>query len=367
MQARQEWERNLYLSLQQGLPERLPERPPQGPRTRTSRRISLPERLMQCDRDISELLPKMRQIPRAPPECRLRFCLLLFSGTRRSHDVPYHLEKLQRSTGWTVIPVLLDLGVSEDHGNLLHRPTQRLWLQKMHEGLVCYLHLAPPLRETWSVARENPKGRINGKPRPLRTFDWLCGRLDRDLKELQQTVTGNALLMVSILFLLWASVLKIAWSLEHPAGKSTSAGIWHTATLKRLRRLGLSEWLLFLQGLMGAVSAKPTIFAASKDNPILTLIQERIKQWTRPMPRNALIGKEKGTLQWKTHKAKQYPSTFCWCIAMAAILEGGPPAFDAETSRHELLNSMAGAFRPVLEALWPSEYSEVVAPDYHHS
>ena len=363
LQALQQWEHSVYERMASDLPLDLPTREPQGPRTRTTTSCSLPEVLMTLEKDLGEKIRTIPKLARPMSTAPIRFCLLLFSGTRRFADITYHLENMQSKAGWTVIPVLLDLGISTTHGNLLSQEVQLLWLRAMREGLVCYAHFAPPC-ETWSVARENTQGRKNDRPRPLRSREQMMGRLDRDLRELMQAMVGNALLMTTFLFALVATILDIAWSLEHPSGRQSSASIWHLRFLQVLKEIGGCQFFDFLQGTLGAVSAKPTTFAYGGKNEIEHLIRDRAKQWIGPLPRHALVGKDSSG-RWKTHRAKQYPSILCWCIAAASLIAAGRPLHPAASLREDMIRCAPTAFHQALEALWPTTWNQEIAPDYH--
>ena len=364
LQALQAWEHQTYRWLHRDLPAALPSMMPQGPTTKSRKVLGLPDHLMQYDEILGQMATKIPHIGRPLATHPIRFCLLLFSGTRRPHDIAWHLENMQQKVGWTTVPVLLDLGVNEEHGNLMSESVRDLWLQAMKEGLVAYIHLAPPC-ETWSIARENVEGRVNDRPRPLRSRSQLFGIINRDLRELKQAMTGNALLLTAWFFIICAVALEIAWSLEHPAGRDSSASIWHLSFFKKLQEQGMCELYTFLQGTLGAVSAKPTTFAVGGGSTVKTFIQERVKQWRCPIPRNALVGKEKTTGLWKTHRAKQYPSLLCWSIAASAIVAGGPPLHVADSTKKCLIGAAPQAFHLPLSALWPADFATKIAPDYH--
>ena len=364
LRALQDWEHQTYEWLRRDLPAAPTSLLPQGPATKRQPALSLPAHLMQYDETFGTMVNHIPQIGRPLATAPIRFCLLLFSGTRRPHDIAWHLENMQQKVGWTTVPVLLDLGVNEEHGDLMSESVRDLWLHAMKEGLVAYIHLAPPC-ETWSIARENVEGRVNDRPRPLRSRLHLFGIINRDLRELRQAMTGNALLLTAWFFIICAVAFEIAWSLEHPAGRESSASIWHLRFFKQLRARGMCELYTFLQGALGAVSAKPTTFAVGGGSSVKFFIQERIKQWHRPITRNALVGREKATGLWKTHRAKQYPSLLCWSIAASAIVAGGPPLHPADSTKASLIGSAPLAFRSVLSALWPDEYATKIAPDYH--
>ena len=69
----------------------------------------------------------------------------LFSGRRRSHDVHFHLHELSQSSGFSVLVLSMDTGVSIEFGNLMLGSTSWCALERIYNsGLVAATLVGSP-------------------------------------------------------------------------------------------------------------------------------------------------------------------------------------------------------------------------------
>ena len=125
-----------------------------------------------------------------------------------------------------------------------------LWDRLIRARKVAGAHGGPPC-ETFTSARWIELPDTCG-PRPLRDQEMPWGRDYLMPHELQQCVTGSALMMVTLKLLLLVFLYSGSISMEHPRC------IW-MSSLVRWSLLGPDlTTLAFLQGLFGQCSPKPT-------------------------------------------------------------------------------------------------------------
>ena len=238
----------------------------------------------------------------------------LFSGRRRPGDLQEQLEKLSWPSGTSLLTLSVDIIFSESWGNLLRPGTLQLFLRACREGLITAMVAGPPC-ETWSIARLRGLYGDNG-PRPLRNADHLQGFSQLSIREAQQVCLGNELLGVALVLAmaLWAaSGLMI---LEHPAEpgrQPNAASIWRTRVLRYLLSRPRITRIRVLQGLFGAVSAKPTDLLVVSPPPALESIFRGLQTCQTP-PTSGTIGKDRSG-HFKTAALKEYPAGFCNALA----------------------------------------------------
>ena len=277
-------------------------------------------------------LNETQPIPR--PCSRERIFLHVFSGRRREGDLQFFMEQLFDQLcpdGSVLCVVSLDLVIDQHWGNVRQADTQNFWLRGARAGWVCGALCGPPC-ETWSQARfvPNQAGPERG-PRPLRDREELWGFSSLSLREAQQVATGNELLLFSVFLLITLACVGGFGVLEHPQEPEDPSrpSIWRLALLQLLTRLSGVELIDLAQGLLGALSPKPTRLLALN---LPGLRRElRAHQITSELPKRSAIGKaENGT--WKTSPLKEYPpamnralaASFCqWFREHPASTEAG--------------------------------------------
>lgn len=183
------------------------------------------------------------------------------------------------------------------------------------ENPITYGAIVVPIT-AWTIARE--RHYVDGYgPRPVRDIHSLSGFDVLKLHELQQVATGHQLLGASLLLLLQSWLYDTFFCLEHreePQGEY-SASIWKLPILRYLMNLKLPgiQRFLFLQGLFGAASAKPThllFVKAPRDTEDIF----RKCQTSLFVPKTVSIGRGSDGA-YLMARLKVYPPAFCLAIA----------------------------------------------------
>ena len=199
---------------------------------------------------------------------------------------------------------------------------EKLWnfmLTIARNGQILGLLLGPPC-ETWSIARYaqllDESGNVKKGPRPLRDDPQCWGLPKLSLRELEQISVGNSLLLKGLWLCAPVALHGGAVLLEHPAPAfdMDKPSIWRTGVIRLLLREG---WLFrrttFKQGHFGAIGSKPTTLLYA-NNEIPSILAE----FAQPLP-----AQQAGLIEidhegnFRTMKAKEYPSQLCSCFAIA--------------------------------------------------
>ena len=323
--------------------------------------------LLEPDKEFATL-QKQRQAPRVQRPLRLRqyIFLHLFSGHRRSGDLQQAVEKVGIAAGRDTAAISVDIVISERFGNLLDEGIFALFYRAIMAGWISGIAAGPPC-ETWSKARERYYADQRG-PRPLRDRYHLVGYSVLKLKEVRQVMVGNQLLGVAVRLFLAAWLYGVYFALEHPEEpeQPSSASIWHLPCLVWMMGLPGVERHLFLQGLFGAPSAKPThlLFAHPPRNT--KQIFEGC-QTTRRVPKATSIGKgEDG--QYLTSRLKVYPEKFCQAIALSWWNHAQERPVDTvqNDAQHVQYEAFQDAIRSMHRGLDESgDGNGAFGPDYH--
>ena len=286
-----------------------------------------------------------------------RFILHAFSGRRRQGDFQFFLEAITTAHPGIVIHTLsVDIILDSKWGDVSKEHVQNFWLSAAQQGWVVAFLGGPPC-ETWSRAREQSlrHGSKYG-PRVLRSAQTPWGFASLALREVRQILVGNQLMLFCLRMMTVLYVMGGCGALEHPARppKATSASIWNTPILNLLLQLpGFSLWE-FAQGLLGAVSAKPTMILSLN----LPTLGVAIHQWrvVDELPKMASIGQ--GTDgKFKTMILKEYPPAMCAALASAF--------WQAMCQRPILANvQIPSDFFAICASMDVKVYSDAIGPDY---
>ena len=179
--------------------------------------------------------------------------------------------------------------------------------------------MAGPPCETWSRARENSINADHATgPRVLRDATHLWGYDALRIKELNQIILGNELLLFAFEAVLELVPTQGIAMIEHPAEpeRAESASIWRTPFAKKLLDIEGIELCNFAQGLLGAPTPKPTcILTLNSPGLISVLHRWRVR---RELPQSFALGlNEKG--EWRTSVLKEYPPAMCGALAEALL------------------------------------------------
>eukprot|EP00435_Cladocopium_sp_Y103_P066288 s450_g28.t1 len=201
-----------------------------------------------------------------------RYVLHAFSGRRRPGDFQMFLGSITAQQEGIIVHTLsVDIILDSHWGNVADADVQRFWLHAVRQRWVVG-YLAGPPCETWSKAREvslSPNSALPSDehapgPRVIRTVPQPWGLSSLTLRELHQIIIGNQLMLFSVCIMVELHLVEGCGAIEHPAlpEKPTSVSVWRTTIMNLLRELPGFELLQFAQGLLGAISAKPTMILA---------------------------------------------------------------------------------------------------------
>lgn len=217
-------------------------------------------------------------LPRVLPFCQDRFyALYLYSGHVRPGDVHHHAAQLSLKYGFCVEVLPIDIVFDDKRCNLRHFASQQLWLRMVEAGAVLGVIAAPP-GETWSSARWRAIAHNDGGPKPVRTRESPWALLDSSIPELLQVMCANELPCFWIQLALVCVRMGTAWITEHPAeprAHPLAASIWRLPEILRIIEMPGVQHVDILQGLYGAVSAKPTGLTAFA----MSALKEALHRW----------------------------------------------------------------------------------------
>eukprot|EP00438_Fugacium_kawagutii_P016196 Skav224046 [mRNA] locus=scaffold534:17677:20952:- [translate_table: standard] len=245
------------------------------------------------------------------------FVLYFYAGHRREGDMHQCITEMSQAYGVPITVVPLDLVYHARLCDMLDPDSQAFWRSVVESGCCVGMLGAPPC-ESWSIARWRSAFGLDRGPRPIRdaTSPWCLPTAT--LREMGQVLIANSLLQVWLLFSAIGVVKGIAWVCEHPAEAihvPQAASIWKLPQMQALCRAGAAK-VTFLQGLLGAVSAKPTTFAYYR----MGALCECLQRWTKKQVdrSQSLAGKDaKGNF--KTMAAKAYPQALNNALAEAFV------------------------------------------------
>lgn len=244
-----------------------------------------------------------------------RVVLHAYSGRRRPGDVQFYLDKFQQAQAEPYILhiVSMDIVIDEEYGDARNPQTRRYWLGAIKERFVVALLAGPPC-ETWTAAREHRLQDGRNGPRPVRSAAELWGLACMRLKELQQVMVGNELLMFVLQAFLELIITGGCAIVEHPAPPpgQDSPSIWKLPVINALLDCAGVSTCKFAQGLLGAPTAKPTqLLLLNLPGLIHTLHRWRV---CVDLPKGSAIGLDSDG-QWRTSPLKEYPPAMCGALA----------------------------------------------------
>jgi len=316
---------------------------------------SLADLEWQCENVTVDAAARETEIPRSFGTHR--FILHAFSGRRRQGDFQFFLDAITGAHPGIVIHTLsVDIILDSRWGDVSDESVQNFWISAAQRGWVVAFLGGPPC-ETWSRAREQSLGKGPRKgPRVIRSAQTPWGFSCLALREIRQILVGNQLMLFCLRMMTVLYVKGGCGAMEHPARppKETSASIWNTPLLNLLLQLpGFRLWE-FAQGLLGAVSAKPTMIL-SLNLPTLGM---SIRQWrvVDELPKMASIGQGSDG-KFKTMILKEYPPALCAALASAF--------WHALSQRPILANvQIPSDFFTICASMIVKTYSDALGPDY---
>eukprot|EP00435_Cladocopium_sp_Y103_P044071 s1250_g12.t1 len=320
---------------------------------------SLDEWEWKCDHSIQNARTQWCDSPRGFGVHR--YVLHAFSGRRRPGDFQMFLDQITDNHPGTYVHTLsVDIILDSHWGNVADKSVQRFWMHAVQQRWVVG-YLAGPPCETWSKAREaalspHSEAPQNRGPRVIRTVPLPWGLHCLTLRELRQIIIGNQLMLFSICILVELSMVDGCGAIEHPAmpDNPESVSVWRTALMNLLRELPGFEILQFAQGLLGAVSAKPTMVLALN----LPHLAKEICRWrvVDDLPKQVSIGRGPDG-KFKTTSLKEYPPALCGALASASGHAIRSLPLDASVQASE-------EFFGRCQAMLIQEYGEAIGPDF---
>lgn len=288
---------------------------------------------------------------------RHRFILHAFSGRRRQGDFQFFLDAVtQDHPGMVIHTLSVDILLDSKWGDVSDESVQNFWISAARQRWVVAFLGGPPC-ETWSRAREHVLAdECSRGPRVVRTAAQPWGLDSLALREIRQVLVGNQLILFAIMMLTILYDTGGCGAMEHPARppKEASASIWGTSILEMLQSLeGFHLWQL-AQGLLGAVSAKPTM--------VLTLnlpsFGVQVCRWrvTHELPKQVSIGRGHDG-KFSTMVLKEYPPAFCGALATSFwhALQGFPMNPEVQ---------IPGDFFALCSSMLIQEFGDEIGPDF---
>lgn len=256
--------------------------------------------------------PNANHIPRV--FYRELFAIHFFSGTRREGDFQQWIGTLTVPGGFLLTPISVDILFNDRLGDLTNRETQKKWMALALTGAIIAALMGPPCN-TWSVSRWRYLLGLDRGPRPVRFHDSVFGASSLRLREIRQVLLGNSLLFFAFDMVLALGLLRRVAILEHPdipTADDKIPTIWRTGAFSAIRRLPGVQVLQIHQGVLGAVSPKPTRLCVTGGVNCQTHI-DRHSVFCMPPP----LHMQREGAQFSTAKLKEYPSHLCAAFADA--------------------------------------------------
>ncbi|CAL1169385.1 unnamed protein product [Cladocopium goreaui] len=307
----------------------------------------------------SEILDEVGPIAHPQSFGTHRYILHAFSGRRRQGDFQFFLDSLIGDRPGIVVHTLsVDIILDERWGNVADPEVQSFWCHAVRQKWVLGFLGGPPC-ETWSRAREHalddPKGRNTG-PRVVRTGHCPWGLSSLSLREIRQVFMGNQLMLFSITIMVELYFTGGCGAMEHPAApkKEESATIWRTPLLELLLSFEAFQLVEFMQGLLGAITAKPTMILALR----LPCLAQQICRWriVDEVPKGASLGRGSDG-NFKTMILKEYPPALCGALASAFMHELDAFPIDIEVQ-------VPPSFRAACVNMQVQTYGTELGPDF---
>ena len=240
-----------------------------------------------------------------------RYILYLYSGHRREGDMIEWAHTLGSQRDMAVEVISLDIVYDAKLCDMRDPQSRAVWMGYVRSGFFLGVVGAPPC-ETYSAARMRAITEQDGGPPPLRSVAEPWGLSTLTLKQQRQVLVSNDLMQGWLMFFITAYSTGTAVLMEHPAESSRhpeAASIWRTAELHMIDQMQNTKRHMVIQGLYGAVSAKPTTFAVGHIPRFAQILKAwvapdaaiRARSWIRLEGKN-----HDGT--WKTAQGKAYPS-----------------------------------------------------------
>lgn len=303
---------------------------------------------------LQQVTEPLRSGPQLPHPCISGeyFIIYLYAGHQRPGDVHEVSQRLSKQYGFTVSVLPLDIVYHSRLCNLAEPMAQQFWGRAVSSGVLLGILSAPPC-ETYSAARWRSIIAQDGGPLPVRSAREPWGRAANGIKYQLQTLVSNQLTQAWLVIALLALQTSTPFVMEHPAPPHLcgAASIWFVDEVCRLMAVPGVAARVILQGLYGAISAKPTqLLSFNLPESDRTLVSWRLSgsrpEWV------TLCGKLSSG-QWATAQAKAYPPALNGALVEAFFMKAqhlrsckeGPGEAEAPAGFQDAVAAIRAAMR----------------------
>ena len=280
------------------------------------KRPVIPSRASRCPQVPNWILDQKARlvcppwIPRQPKGLgSTLYILYVYSGHRREGDMVHWAKHFGELRGYSVEVITIDVIYDDRLCDMRNPDSRQLWLNYVKNGYFLAIIGAPPC-ETYSAARFLALEDGSAGPPPVRSLQEPWGLSTNSWKHQRQVLIANDLMQAWLLLVLAAYAKGTAIVMEHPAASlrnPDAPSIWKTVELQMLSKLPCTRQHRVIQGLFGAVSAKPTTFLVCH----LKDFSQVLQSWHDPSVDSRKWIHLEGRNQdgsWKTSQGKAYPS-----------------------------------------------------------
>ena len=273
-------------------------------------------------------------IPRQPKGCgAVAYILYVYSGHRRDGDMVFWAKALGQQRNFQVEVITIDVIYDARLCDMRDPSARKLWQRYVAGGYFFAVIGAPPC-ETYSAARFQEVAPGEHGPPPVRSLEEPWGKAVNAVKYQRQVLVANDLMQSWLLILLAAYRVGTMVVMEHPAAsvhRQEAPSIWKTVELMMIAQLPRAAKHLVVQGLYGAVSAKPTTFLVCH----LEKFASVLRKWQDPQAKASawihLRGKGADG-SWLTAQGKAYPSRLNAAIIDSILGQIDPSCVDGTRS-----------------------------------
>ena len=331
------------------------------------KRPVIPSRASRCPQEVPNWILDLKArlvcppwIPRQPKGLgSTLYILYVYSGHRREGDMVHWAKHFGELRGYSVEVITIDVIYDDRLCDMRNPDSRQLWLNYVKNGYFLAIIGAPPC-ETYSAARFLALEDGSAGPPPVRSLQEPWGLSTNSWKHQRQVLIANDLMQAWLLLVLAAYANGTAIVMEHPAASlrnPDAPSIWKTVELQMLSKLPCTRQHRVIQGLFGAVSAKPTTFLVCH----LKDFSQVLQSWRDPSVDSRKWIHLEGRNQdgsWKTSQGKAYPSRL-----NAAILDSiVRPRDHIQVEELEIDQTFLSHVQLVLDAQQTS--GATMGPDY---
>ena len=261
------------------------------------------------------------------PQLRSRQLVFVhfFAGEKRDGDLQDALNNMSIPEGCIRTILAVDIIYDSVRADLSRDCIQQRWLGFIRRGFITAFYAGPPC-ESWTRSRQLggiPNCSVgDGGPRILRVAERPQGLPSLRLREVEQLLLANGLLLFVLRAFLEMILMHRFAMIEHPAEPQDEserwiASIWRLYVVECLQRHPWVQQVTIAQGYFGAKSPKPTTLLYGCGNKFSAELLLRQCQTVSTLPKALEMGRC-GT-EFATASLKNYPKDLC--VAMSVVLQ----------------------------------------------